>query len=82
MFLLNLLDNWNMTEYSCIYEMGIWLAMLAILVKTNLMDKAEKKKKESRTFAEDHIENCILLLKPDNLSPLQEVGPSLITCSS
>lgn len=56
--------------------------MLAILVKTNLMDKAEKKKKESRTFAEDHIENCILLLKPDNLSPLQEVGPSLITCSS
>ena len=51
-----------MTEYSCIYEMGIWLAMLAILVKTNLRDKVEKKKKkESRTFAEDHIENCILL---------------------
>lgn len=57
--------------------------MLAILVKTNLMDKAgKKKKKESRTFAEDHIENCILLLKPDNLPPLQEVGPSLITHSS
>ena len=38
------------------------MAMLAILVKTNLRDKDEKKKKkESRTFAEDHIENCILL---------------------
>lgn len=35
-----------MTEYSCIYEMGIWLAMLAILVKTNLRDKVEKKKKK------------------------------------
>ena len=50
--------------------------MLAILVKTNLMKKAEKKKKESRTFAEDHIGNCTLLLKHDNLSLLQEVEPS------
>ena len=35
-----------MTEYSCIYEMVIWWAMLEILFKTNLRDKVEKKKKK------------------------------------
>lgn len=43
-----------MTEYSCIYEMGIWLAMLAILVKTNLMDKAEKKERKQNVCWRPH----------------------------
>ena len=57
------------TEHSCIYNMEMWWAVLANLVKLT----------RERTFAQKHMGNCVFFLKLDPLFPFpKEDGPSLI----